>query len=232
MQFFSCQTIEGNVVKLRLIGGTLLLVIAFAIVLLHQNQAVVVHPKRVEPLPQPVVTSTSSPRVATQAPIAASPIVSIKIPAIGVDAAASGPTMPRVSPLCKASTKCMDPPVLSQIAWSGAYGVPALPSTDAVLVYGHSNYHTTSTNWQVFNNLPTMVKGDKIVLTTKTGIFTYVATGDPLKIPFDQVGFRQSLYMHTPGRLVLFTCGIADSGNGYSAASVVIAQLISAQALH
>lgn len=123
----------------------------------------------------------------------------------------------------------MDPPVLSEIAWSGAYGVPSWPSTDAVLIYGHSNYHTSNQNSQVFNNLPAMGEGDEIVLTTKEGVFTYIATEDSLKIPFSEVGFRKPLYAHTPGRLVLFTCGIADSGNGYSAASVVIAQLVDAK---
>ena len=189
-------------------------------------------PKRVLPLP----TSTAPPSTrptpvpdnpAPQDRIDASAITAITIPAIGVNAKASGPIVPEMTERCKASEKCMDPPLLDQIAWSDGYGLPESPSTDAVLVYGHSN--ASSRTAQVFNDLGALVTNDKVVLTTKTGRFTYTVTQDPLLIPFEDIPWRKSLYKHTPGRLVMFTCNL--SGGSYDTSAVVTAVLTKSEPL-
>lgn len=241
---FSCQTmIEVIPLKKRLIFGVLgitciaLFAGLLTTVLLSFSRSTDMTPQRTESIPQRL-SVVPSPSIQTNTPeqtktpliaINAAPITSIAIPAIGVRARASGSILPRRSPLCKASEKCMDPPILNEVAWSGVYGVPSSPSKDAVLIYGHSNYRDK--HQQVFNDLPAMVKGDKIIVTTEKGVFTFGAIKNPLTIPFSEVGFKRSLYTHTPGRLVLFTCGIADTGNGYTAASVIVAELTNVRTL-
>ena len=189
-------------------------------------------PERALPLPSPTGKVTEVPVQPKKDPkpepvIKPSDIVSISIPAIGVNAKASGSIVPEVTDRCKGSEKCMDPPILDQIAWSQGFGVPASPSTNAVLVYGHSN--ASSQTDQVFNDLGALVKNDKIVLITMTGRFTYILDRNPMFIPFEDIPWKQSLYENTPGRLVAFTCNL--SGGGYDTSAVVIAKLQSSEPL-
>lgn len=194
-----------------------------------------VRPERVLPLPTQTVsqstevrkqsTKTAKPTVA-RPPIIEAPITTIRIPAIGVDAKASGPIRPAKTARCKDSEQCMDPPLLDKIAWSDGFGLPSYPSKDAVLVYGHSN--ASSQNDQVFNNLGALVPNDLVILTTTEGSFTYTVVRVE-QISFADIPWRQSLYTHTGGELRLFTCNL--SGGGYDKAAVVTAQLIEAKPL-
>ncbi len=173
-----------------------------------------------EPTTEP--TSSASPS-ATAKPliIKASDILNVKIPALHIDADASGATMPRQSDRCHASTVCIDPPSLSQVAWYGAYARPSVPSTDSVIIFGHSNW--INRQLQAFNNLPKAEKGDKIVVTTKTGVFTYQVTKRTL-VDYDKIANSQLVYGHVPNRLVLVTCNAHEQ-----AGTVVVADLVSAK---
>lgn len=165
-------------------------------------------------LSQVVIPTVDAPQ-----PIAESDIVSLAIPAAGINALASGPTWPRPSPHCHGGSACIDPEYLDKVAWYGAYSVPAVPSTDTVLVFGHSN--PGDDTWQTFNNLHMVETGNPVIITTKTGTFTYRAQR-PFLVPFDQVPFMEVIFAHVPNRLVMATCG--DDTN----AVVVIADLESA----
>ena len=154
--------------------------------------------------------------------IAASDIVHVDIAAIGVDIDASGPTEPRKTENCRQSSLCIDPPVGNQAAW---YGVtPSVPSSDSVRVFAHN----TPRGWpaaQSFNNLPAIVKGDVIVVTTKTGVFTYRAE-KPQLIPYAEIPQSWLVWGDEPNRLVLVTCN-----NRESSGTVVEAWLESATPL-
>lgn len=203
--------------------------VVFAMVIsssLREADEPVPAPERVLPLPTPSnkPVDKKQQQAQTEPPqptVKASDITSIVIPAIGVNAKASGPIMPEATERCKGTDKCMDPPLLDQIAWSDAYATPSSPSSDAVLVYGHSNAYSQTD--QVFNNLSALVKQDKVVLITKNGRFTYVVDRAPQLIPFEDIPWERSLYRHTPDRLVLFTCNL--SGGGYDTSAVVTATL-------
>lgn len=171
--------------------------------------------------PDTKLTQVLIPTVDPPPPIAGSDIVSLAIPAAGIDALASGPTWPRPSPHCHGGPECIDPEYLDKVAWYGAYSVPAVPSTDTVLVFGHSN--PGNDRWQTFNNLHTVEAGNPVVVTTQTGTFTYRAQ-QPFLVPFDQVPSMEVIFAHVPNRLVMATCG--DENN----AVVVVADLESAVA--
>lgn len=153
-------------------------------------------------------------------PIEASDIVSVTIPALDIDVSSSGPTLPRESPRCKASTVCIDPPSLTEVAWYDMYARPSIPSTDSVLIYGHTNSHDDQL--QAFNNLLKAQVGDFITVTTQTGSFTYEATVVTL-VEYAEIAYSELVYGHIPNRVVLVTCNWQES-----AATVVVADLVSA----
>lgn len=177
----------------------------------------------------PEASATSQPTSPTAKPsatpkpltIKASDIVRLKIAALKIDVGASGPTMPRKSERCHGGSTCIDPPELKTVAWYGAYARPSLPSTDSVLIFGHSNHYNAE--WQTFNNLPAAEKGDKVVVTTKNGIFTYAVKKVAL-IKYDDVPYSELIFGHEPNRLVLVTCNAAEQ-----AGTVVVADLVSAK---
>lgn len=149
-----------------------------------------------------------------------SDITGVKIPAVKIDVRASGETWPRRSSRCHATEYCIDPPLLKEVAWFGAYARPSLPSTNSVLIFGHSNRY--SHEWQAFNNLSVVRKGDRIVVDTQTGRFVYVAH-KPVLVPYDQVPTSRLIYNPVPNRTVLVTCE-----SNQDSAVVVIADLVSA----
>ena len=178
-----------------------------------------IQPERSAATEQSTATNPS-PALQQHATIASSVILKVQIPAVSIDAKASGETWPRESSRCHATTLCIDPPSLREVAWYGAYAVPSLPSSDSVLIFGHSNYQ--SREEQVFNNLPAVLAGDQVVVSTQTGVFTYIAQ-QPHRVPYHDVPTSEIIYAHVPNRVVLVTCG--DSGDS---AIVVVADLASA----
>lgn len=170
------------------------------------------------PTPAPHESSSTKPAVPT---IKASDIVRLQIPALKIDAGASGPTMPRKSERCHGGSECLDPPELKKVAWYGAYARPALPRHDTVIILGHSNHYNNV--WQTFNNLPAAEKGDKVIVTTKTGVFTYKVTKKAL-VPYEDVPESELIFGNTPNRVVLVTCNSREQ-----AGTVVVATLVGAK---
>lgn len=163
-------------------------------------------------------TASATPTVLT---IKESDIVRLQIPALKIDAESSGATMPRKSERCHGGSQCLDPPELKKIAWYGAYSRPSLPRHDTVIILGHSNRYNNV--WQTFNNLPAAEKGDKVIVTTKTGVFTYKVTKKAL-VPYEDVPTSELIFGNAPNRVVLVTCNSRES-----AGTVVVATLVSAK---
>ena len=159
--------------------------------------------------------------------VAASDIVTVAIPAIGVDVRASGSIMPVKSERCKDDgvDMCMDPPLLDQVAWSGGYSTPSSPAKGAVLVYGHSNPYSEEN--QTFNDLGALVADDRVTVVTKTGRFTYVVTKVEV-IPFEDIPWHKPLYRDTPGKLSLIACNLTGEG-GYDGNVVVTTKMVNAK---
>ena len=172
-------------------------------------------PTTAEPSPTP---TKSKPEPLT---IKESDILSLEIPNLKIDVKASGATMPRKSERCHASSECLDPPSLKEVAWYGAYSRPSLPRHDTVIILGHSNRYNNV--WQTFNNLPAAEKGDKVIVTTKTGVFTYTVTKKAL-VPYEDVPTSELIFSNAPNRVVLVTCNSRES-----AGTVVVATLVSAK---
>ena len=224
-------TVRHSLSWLAVVTALVMISLTVAWIARETREQTPLRPERVLPLPTstPPLADPSKRESGKEDPtVTPSAIVSISIPAIGVKADASGAIKPAASKRCKGAgiTTCMDPPKLDQVAWSAGYGVPASPSDNAVLLYGHSNAYSDSD--QTFNNLGALAPGDKVVLTTKTGIFTYQVLSQEL-IPFEEVPWRKDLYRNTPGKLVMFTCNL--NGGGYDASAVVTAMQISAKPL-
>ena len=185
-----------------------------------------------EPTPQRVTSQeTSVPKPQeTAVPTAAAPeepvviaksaILSVSIPAVAIDVGVSGATEPRATKNCHASTVCIDPPVPNQAAWYGE--VPSMPSVNPVLLFAHTSWSTPE--FATFNDLPAVVAGDQIVITTETGVFTYAAEA-PVLVPYAEVAQSQLIYGNETEKLVLVTCNsAADSG------TVVVGRLVQAVA--
>lgn len=206
-----------------LAAGLVAVVALLGSYLLRQMLPEEVEPTRVAPAPSLAAQPSSlasSEQASIEVEIEASDIVRLKIPAIDVDVKSSGEAWPRRSERCRATTECIDPPHLDEVVWYGAYARPSVPSSDSVLVFGHSNRYDST--WQAFNDLPALLAGDVIIVTTRTGEFVYEAT-DPVSVPYDQVPTSELIFQHAVDRLVLVTCSInAD------AATVVVATLVSA----
>ena len=155
--------------------------------------------------------------------IEAAPLVNLQIPAVGIDVGFSGETWPRESQYCHGSDVCIDPPIMDKAAWYGARALPSLPSSDAVLVYGHSNWNNT--DQQVFNDLPAVRQGDEITATTENGTFIYEAV-EPRLIPYDEIPTSEFVYGQEPNKIVLVTCNSKED-----AGTIVVAYLVHANAV-
>jgi len=180
-------------------------------------QRAVVQP---QPVKIPVAEAPAEPAAPTETPliIEKSAILSIGIPAIALDVGVSGATEPRATKNCHASTVCIDPPVPNQAAWYGE--VPSMPSVNPVLLFAHTSWSTPE--YATFNNLPAIVAGDQIIVTTETGVFIYAAE-TPVLVPYAEVAQSQLIYGNETEKVVLVTCNrAADSG------TVVVGRLVSA----
>lgn len=182
-------------------------------------------PKRVAPVPSSSATLVPQPPKASSTPledvplvIEASDIVRVSVPAIDLDVQVSGETSPRQTPRCKGSDYCIDPPVPDQAAWYG--DPPSFPSTNPVLLFGHTSWSYEA--YATFNDLPAMVAGDLVIVTTKTGIFTYQAKA-PALVPYSEAPQSELIFGSAPEKLVLVTCNDKEA-----AATVVVAYLIDA----
>lgn len=150
--------------------------------------------------------------------IQGSAILHVSIPAVSIDAKVSGETVPRQTDNCHATELCIDPPVSDQAAWYGE--VPSMPSTNPVLLFAHTSWSTAS--FATFNNLPAVIAGDEIVVTTETGVFTYTAEA-PTFVAYNDIAQSETVYGHATEKVVLVTCNAAES-----AATVVVGRLVKA----
>ncbi len=178
-------------------------------------------PESVEPVePAPSLSPSATPKPLA---IKESDILSLKIPNLKIDVNASGATMPRKSERCHASTVCIDPPIFKEVAWYGAFVRPAFPSKGSTVVFGHSNWRNREN--QAFNNLPKAERGDRVVATTRKGVFTYRVKWVGLE-DYARIHLSKRVYGNVPGTLVLVTCNAYEN-----AATVVVAELESAEVL-
>lgn len=182
-------------------------------------------PKRVAPVPTLSATLVPQPSEASSTPveevplvIEASDILRVSAPAINLDVQVSGETAPRQTARCKGSDYCIDPPVADQAAWYG--DPPSWPSVNPVLLFGHTSWSYEA--YATFNNLPALVAGDQIVVTTTTGVFTYQAEA-PTLVPYNKAPESEVIFGWVPEKLVLVTCNDKEF-----AATVVVAYLIDA----
>lgn len=208
-----------------------LVLVGVSIVGMVQSSAnVIPAPERVLPVAQPAPSSTLSNGVqATPVPsatpeevapleIPGAAIEQVSVPAVALNVAVSGETFPRETQNCHGAVLCIDPPVSNQAAWYGA--TPAVPSTGTVRLFGHTSW--TLAEYAAFNDLVAMKAGDEIVVTTKTGVFTYRAEA-PQLVPYSQVAKSQLIWGDGDDRLVLVTCNAAESSG-----TIVEAWLVSA----
>ena len=153
-------------------------------------------------------TTTPSPTPEETAPLAipASAIEKLTVPAIALDIAVSGETLPRQTENCHGATLCIDPPVPDQAAWYGA--TPAVPSVGSVRLFGHTSW--TKPEYAAFNDVLAMRDGDEIIVTTQAGVFTYRASA-PQLVPYAEVAQSQLIWGDAGDRLVLITCNSAES---------------------
>lgn len=187
-------------------------------------------PQRVAPISIPSDSSTSkeehppsaspTPEVVevlpTKVAIPASDIVSVSVASIGLDVAVSGETWPRKTQNCKGDKYCIDPPVADQAAWYG--DPPSYPSENPVLLFGHTSW--TDPAYATFNDLPAMLEGDLIVVTTETGVFTYRAEA-PTIVPYSEATQSETIFGWELEKLVMVTCNNAESG-----ATVIVGHLV------
>ena len=190
------------------------------IFMLNANGTHEASPKRSAPFPIEIQSteSLSMPIEKRSLTIEASDIVSVSASAIKLDAQVSGATSPRKTANCKGSDYCIDPPVPDQAAWYGE--PPSLPSVNPVLLFGHTSWKYDE--YATFNNLPALVAGDTIVVTTKTGVYTYLAEA-PTLVPYNDAPQSDTIFGFTPEKLVLVTCNDEEVS-----ATVVVAYLIDA----
>lgn len=167
------------------------------------------------PTPSPNPTTTSQ---AEETVIESSDITRLVVPNVDIDVTASGETWPRRSERCKGgASECIDPPLLEEVAWYGAYALPSLPSEGSVLIFGHTN--SRDADKQAFNNLLEARPDDRVTVTTKTGIFTYQVEQVEL-VDYATIHLSELVYEHKPDKLVLVTCNFLED-----AATVVVAYL-------
>ena len=156
----------------------------------------------------PTPTPTPSPTPQETAPLAipASPIEKLTVPAIALDIAVSGETLPRQTENCHGATLCIDPPVPDQAAWYGA--TPAVPGVGSVRLFGHTSW--TKPEYAAFNDVLAMKDGDEIIVTAQAGVFTYRASA-PQLVPYTEVAQSELIWGNAGDRLVLITCNSAES---------------------
>lgn len=203
------------------------------VVFLVASAALWVTSRQVEPSPQRVDSSDELVRIlqdvkekgeATEGSldvIEPSGLVNLRVPSVGIDVGFSGETWPRESPYCHGANVCIDPPVMNQAAWYGARALPSVPSSDAVLVYGHSNWNDTSQ--QVFNDLPAVRQGDVVIADTENGTFIYEAV-EPRLIQYEEIPTSEFVYGQEPDKIVLVTCNSKEN-----AGTIVVAYLVRAE---
>lgn len=151
--------------------------------------------------------------------IPSSAIVRLSIPAISLEAQSSGETWPRQTENCKGGSEyCIDPPIIDQVAWYG--DPPSFPSENPVLIFGHTSWSSELN--AAFDNLPAMVAGDTVVVTTETGVFTYRAEA-PALVPFVDAPESELIFGWETEKLVLVTCN-----TNMVDATVIVAHLESA----
>ncbi len=184
------------------------------------------------PRPATTPTPTHKAKSTTATPpsaVTSHRIVSVEIPAIGVKAKASGGIVPTASSRCEGSgvAICYDPPVLTEVAWGSLCALPSIPSHDTVCLFGHSNRFYPDR--QVFNDLPKLRTGDKIIVTTDTAVFIYRMDKNPIWVNFNRVSESDWVWAKVPNRLVAITCTIGSSS--YTGATVAEATIVSVRPL-
>lgn len=192
---------------------------------LNSNAEEKLSPIRVAQVPTPSIALDTQPSETSSAPveeapvsIEASDILHLNVSAISLDVKVSGETFPRQTENCNGGDYCIDPPVPDQAAWYGK--TPSVPSVNPVLLFGHTSWRNPE--YATFNNLPAMKAGDEIIVTTKTGVFTYTAQA-PTLVPYDVAPQSEVIFGDETEKLVLVTCN-----NEKGAATVVVAHLTTA----
>ncbi len=200
------------------IGVIVCLVCLFIVNSSSENES---SPQRVAPAPvsAPQSSGTSSAH-AKDVPLAIEPsdILNVRAPAIDLDVTVSGATTPRKTANCKGSDYCIDPPVPDQAAWYG--DLPSFPSQNPVWLFGHTSW--TDAAYATFNDLPALAAGDHVIVTTRTGTFTYRAEA-PALVPYDEAPQSELIFGWVPEKLVLVTCN-----DEKDSATVVVGYLIEA----
>lgn len=197
-----------------LVAGAIVLVVAALVMNANPSpepaptptRAVVLTPQATEEASAGTPTPSPTPEQATPLAIPASLIEKVTVPAIALDIAVSGETLPRQTENCHGATLCIDPPVPDQAAWYGA--TPAVPSVGSVRLFGHTSW--TKPEYAAFNDVLAMKDGDEIIVTTQAGVFTYRASA-PQLVPYTEVAQSQLIWGNAGDRLVLITCNSAES---------------------
>jgi len=104
-------------------------------------------------------------------------------------------------------------------------GTPGSPGTDTVVLVGAANDHGTG----VLDDLDQVRTGEKVVLTTQTGVLTYRITELLHAAPSAVLGLSQ-VSAKVPGRLVIDRADYVNH-NRTGSDLVVVAQLVKAEKL-
>ena len=118
----------------------------------------------------------------------------------------------------------LDPPTLDDAYWVGCRGMPGTDSDGTVFIIGHS----LSGGAAVFNELPTLVAGDDVMVTTAKGTLVYRVQHTATYAKFGEVQTAPEVIDRVPGRLVLVTCMRMPDGGETDDNFVAHAELVGA----
>lgn len=146
----------------------------------------------------------------------------IEVPAVGVDLPVR-PITPERGPL--------DPPTLRDAYWIEPYGVPGADADNTAYIIGHSWDEGEAAFNPLFdqeNQTSEVDPGDRIVVTTDQGRFTY-AVQEARRYPKDSLADADDVWRIVPGRLVLITCFQPDDGGSSTDNLVVYSHLVASE---
>jgi len=169
----------------------------------EQSQAPAVPSATPAPVPDPAAPPPADPWTP----------LTLAIPAVGVDA----PVEEYTDAMVRANDGWVDPPRRDAVAWWSGGGTPGRPADNTIYLYGHVSRLSA-----VFNEVPHLVPGDLISLTTPRGSIDYRVEQVLPPIPKESLPDDPTVNVALPGRLILIGCHREEDQAGPTTSNVVV----------
>ncbi|PVX64796.1 sortase family protein [Rhodococcus globerulus] len=132
----------------------------------------------------------------------------------------------KVLPMPAGACPVLDPPTLADAYWVGCRSEPGTDSDGTVFVIGHAGAGTAA----VFDTLPDIVAGSRVLIETDSGTLEYTVRSTALYEKFGEAQESPELRLRQPGRLVLVTCYLENGTTLSSKNFVAYAEITGALA--